>query len=370
MAPDAENDQHRNPPGAGGPVEHREPLHERHDGMEERCILGVDDQQRSGQRRDRHRPHVDPVGRRQITRREPEKRVTVEDQRHHPDVEHAAPQPHRQRQEIQVKPVGLFDFGGQQGGKHGDRLGRHHRQQPGAADALIERGLVFLDREGGEDCVGQAEPEDHGDQPKYEPYDHIAAQDDEFTAENARRRHHSEKTRAAQMVDHVGEEAVAMTRNAQNRQRPQDQVGRQGNRKQPPRHHRQADPDGRERDDAGRHDHAEIGRRQHFEIRVPQALKSRRDMRVARLDRHGFTPSLHQDVIVCCHASDTARGGVLPLRGLSAPPCRPCNGPEPCPEISFEHDFSETYQWPTSGSDQKSRRRTRARSATSGIMSR
>ena len=45
------------------------------------------DQRGAGQRRDRHRAHVDPVGRHQIAGEKSKERIAVEDQRDGPDVE-------------------------------------------------------------------------------------------------------------------------------------------------------------------------------------------------------------------------------------------------------------------------------------------
>ena len=270
MPPDAEDQQHRNPPGARRPVEDGEPLEEGCDGIQEPGVGGIADQQRARQRRDRHRPHVDPVGRREVTGREPEEGVTVEDQRHHPDVKHPAPEPHGQGEEIEVEAQRLLHMRRQQGGEHGNRLGRDHRQQPGAGDPGFERGLFLFHCQGGEDRVGEQQPQADGKEPQDEGEGSRLKQQQRLAPEDAGGRDLGEKPRTAQMVDHVEEHRAGMGDEPQRREGPEDRVGQAGDGEQPQGKGAQSDLVGGQRDDAGRHDHAEAGRQQGMHLRRQQ----------------------------------------------------------------------------------------------------
>jgi hypothetical protein len=102
MPPNDQDDEHRDPPGSGRPKEDREPLEKGEQCLKEGRIHGILNQDRAGERRDGHRPHVDPVRGREIGRRELEKRVAIEDQRDNPEVHHPATQPHREGDEIDM----------------------------------------------------------------------------------------------------------------------------------------------------------------------------------------------------------------------------------------------------------------------------
>jgi hypothetical protein len=262
VAPDRQHQQHRDPPGAGGPEEHREALDEGQQRDQEGRFGRVEDEQRARQGRDRHRPHIDPVGRRQVTRFQREEGVAVKDQRHHPDVEHAAPQPHRQRQEVQLQPHRLAQARRQQCAERGNRLRRHHRQQPGPVDALVQRRLVLLDRQAGEDGVGQRQPQQQRQPPQQQRQRHAVPQQQHLAAQDAGGRHAGEKARPAQMVDEVAEEALRVALGAQRVEHAQHRVGRQIEREERARQRRMTELQRGNRNDAGGHDHAEVGRRQ------------------------------------------------------------------------------------------------------------
>ena len=138
VTPHGENHQHGYPPGARRPVKDREALDEGQQRKQKGRVGRIDDEQRPRQGRDRHCAHVDPVRRRQIAGGEREEGVAVEDQRHHPDVKHAAPQPHREREEVHFQLARLVDVGGEQRAEDRDRLCCHDCEQPRTADPLIE----------------------------------------------------------------------------------------------------------------------------------------------------------------------------------------------------------------------------------------
>ena len=162
-------------------------------------------QQGSSQRGNRHRAHVDPIRRRQIAGRKAEERIAVEDQRHHPDIEHAAPQPHGQGHEVELEPIGLVDARSKQRRGHGQGLRRHHRQQPAAVDTLVESGLFALDGESREDRVGQADPQNNGQRPQSRARSNVFTQDHELARQDARAGHRRKIARSGKVSDHVAE---------------------------------------------------------------------------------------------------------------------------------------------------------------------
>src|SRR6516165_3539992 len=110
VTPNNQDKEHRDPPGSGRPKEDRETLEKRDQRLKEGRIRGILNKERASERGDSHRSHVDPVRGREIGRRELEKRVAIENQRDYPDVHHPAPQPHRQRDEIDMEADGLLEM--------------------------------------------------------------------------------------------------------------------------------------------------------------------------------------------------------------------------------------------------------------------
>jgi hypothetical protein len=113
---------------------------------------------------------------------------------------------------------------GQQRRKRGGRLRRYHGQQPGAADALVQRRLVLIDREAGKDGVGQADPPDDRRDPQRQRDALIAGLHHALAAEHAGGGDGREEAGLAQLIDHVGEESARVAREAQHRRQPQHRL--------------------------------------------------------------------------------------------------------------------------------------------------
>ena len=91
VTPRAEQKEKRNPPRPRGPEEEGETVDEReHAG--DKGVIAVEDDVRAGEGGDGHRPHVDPVRRREFVRVNLEEHETMDDERDDQNVEHAAEQ--------------------------------------------------------------------------------------------------------------------------------------------------------------------------------------------------------------------------------------------------------------------------------------
>jgi len=226
-----------------------------------RRIPGIHDEQRTGQRRYRHGAHIDPVRGRQVVGRKAEKRIAVEDQRHQPYIQHASPQPHGQGQEIQLQPVRLLAGGGQQRAGHGNGLRRHDRQQPAAIDAAVQRRFVGLDSEHGENVVDQGDPQKQGQHPQQLAGMGIAVQQHVLASQYGAGCDRREEARAPQVIGHVAEKRLRMTQRPQHAKRPYRREQDVVQIEQHPGHGLMAQVVGRNGNDSGGHDHAEIGGR-------------------------------------------------------------------------------------------------------------
>ena len=80
VPPDAQQHKHGNPPGGGGPEQQGSPLQKGQQFAQQRHGLSVSNQSHTGQSRDGDRPHVDPVGWREIFGVELKEHVAVENQ--------------------------------------------------------------------------------------------------------------------------------------------------------------------------------------------------------------------------------------------------------------------------------------------------
>src|SRR5262245_14093207 len=81
VAPEPEEQEQRNPPGARGPEEQREAREEGPELPDEPPVPRLEDEDGARQRGDGDRPHVDPVGRAELVAGQVHEREAVEDER-------------------------------------------------------------------------------------------------------------------------------------------------------------------------------------------------------------------------------------------------------------------------------------------------
>ena len=213
---------------------------------------------------DRHRAHVDPVRRREIARREGEEAVAVEDQRDDPDIEHPAPQPHREREEVELQPVRLRPVAGDERRQHRDRLGGDHGDKPGPGDAVLKRRLVTLDRERREDRVGEADPKHDAQRQEQGCRCQAVRDQQELNPEDAGPRNRGEEAGPEPVVGHVAEEQPRVAHGSERGQHRQHRVGNQVEHEQRRRQEGKMKIPCRDGHDPGGHNQCEIGGRKVF----------------------------------------------------------------------------------------------------------
>ena len=121
---------------------------------------------------------------------------------------------------------------------------------------------MLLDGEAREYGVGQHDPEHDRHDPEHGACAIVGREQDELAPEDARAGHGREESGPAQVVDHVAEEPARVANHAQHGQQPQHGVDDDIELKQRVRDVRHGQQVSGERDDARRHDHAEIRGRQ------------------------------------------------------------------------------------------------------------
>ncbi len=163
--------------------------------------------------------------------------------------------------------------------QHRDRLRGDDGDQPGPGEPFLEMWLVALDREGGEDRVGETDPEQDAEREQRDGSGKTVRHQQDLGAEDRAGSDGGEKSGPEAMVRQVGEEEPRIAEHPACGQHHEHGKGENVEGEEGKCQCRKIDVLGRNRNDPGRHDEREIGGRQILHLRpvarpaVDQALR-------------------------------------------------------------------------------------------------
>ena len=120
----------------------------------------------------------------------------------------------------------------QQGAEHGDRLGGHGQQEPGAVDAGAEARLVATDDDGDERRVGEHRPQREAGVPQHPGESPPAVEDAGGAADDVGGGDDGQEGEALGVAGEVGDERPRVADEAGDEQHGEHDVGDDGDREQ------------------------------------------------------------------------------------------------------------------------------------------
>src|SRR6185503_1397735 len=158
---------------------------------------------------------------RQVGGRHRKKYIAIENERDHPDVQHAAPEPHREREKDDRLSFGI-EYGRKPRAEHRYGLGRDNGNQPTAMNSLRKSRLGFFDRDSRENRIGENYPQDDRKQPERQRQPRSLENDQPLAAKNAGCRDRGEKARRTTVVNQIAEKTRSVPDQSRERQHQKD----------------------------------------------------------------------------------------------------------------------------------------------------